>query len=168
MGFLQLAWIWLFRRLWQFARGVREFRTIEDGRVILHYEPGLECSRDLHLLLRSCREDHDRLARQFQFTLRRRPVIYLFRHYREIQRLFGPEYAGAALIPATAVVVADNQVVSEVLRHELVHLFAARWGVAEPPLLGEGVAVWLQGTEWGETIDNVARPLLLQANLKLD
>jgi len=153
--------------LWRFARRVRHFHTITDGRVVLHHEPGLERDRDLRSLIRQCREDHDSLAKRFQFTLRRRPVVYLFRHYRDIGKLFGPEYGGAALTPATASVIADDSVVSESLRHELVHLFAARWRLAAPPLLDEGLAVWLQETSQGETIDAAARPWVCDSKLRL-
>src|SRR5262245_42592231 len=72
--------------LWRFARRVRHFRTITDDRVVLHYEPGLERERDLRSLMRQCREDHDWMAKRFQFTLQRRPIVYLFRHYRDISK----------------------------------------------------------------------------------
>ena len=165
---LQLVWAYPFWWLWRFARRVRGFRTIENDRVVLHYEFGLDRHRDLRLLLRWCREDHDRLARLFRFTLRRPPVIYLFRHNRDIAQLFGPQYGATALGPPTAVVLADDMNVSETLRHEIVHLFAARWGVGAPPLLSEGLAVWLQETEFGENIDAAARPWVCESKLKLD
>src|SRR5262245_34893085 len=53
---------WQCRWLWRLAWRVRQFRTLTDGSVVLHYEPGLERGRDLRLLMDWCREDHDRLA----------------------------------------------------------------------------------------------------------
>jgi hypothetical protein len=164
---LLLLGAWQFRWLWRFAQRVRRFRTMTDGRVVLHYEPGLERRRDLRLLMRDCRADLDQLARQFKFTLRRTPVVYLFHSYRDIASIFGPEYGGTALSAATAIVVADDNALSESVRHELVHLFAARWGLAAPPLLDEGLAVWLQETDRGQPIDAAARPWLCEPGLKL-
>jgi hypothetical protein len=37
------------------------------------------------------------------------------------------------------------------LRHELAHLFAFQWNTSAPPLVQEGLAVWLQGTTPDQT-----------------
>ncbi len=58
---------------------------------------------------------------------------------------------GTALLPANAVVLAADCPLREGLRHELAHLFAFRWNTCAPPLVQEGVAVWLQGTTPGQT-----------------
>jgi hypothetical protein len=43
-----------------------------------------------------------------------------------------------------AVVLAADYPVQQFLRHELVHVFAARWNASAPPLIQEGLAVWLE------------------------
>jgi len=156
-----------FRWLRLLARRVRQFQTLTDGRAVLHYEPGLERSRDLPALLGDCRVELERLENFFKLTLPRTPVVYLFHKTNDIRQLFGPEYGGVALLEATAIVVAHDNAVSESVRHEFAHLYSAEWGAAMPPLVGEGLAVWLQGSINGEHIDAAALPVLCESRLKL-
>jgi len=53
------------------------------------------------------------------------------------------------------------------MRHELAHLFAFRRSASTPPLLSEGLAVWLQETDFGQPIHFAALPLLLLGTLPL-
>ena len=55
-------------------------------------------------------------------------------------------------MPANAVVLATDCPLREGLRHELTHLFAFRWSTYAPPLVQEGLAVWLQGTMPDQTV----------------
>jgi hypothetical protein len=50
---------------------------------------------------------------------------------------------GTVLMHANAVLLAADCPLREGLRHELAHLFAFRWNLHAPPLVQEGLAVWL-------------------------
>jgi len=154
------------RSVWRLAAAVRRFRTLADGRVGLHYDPAVVGRYDLPALARRCGADLDRLAAWFGRPIRR-PAVFLFSAHADVGRLFGPRYGGAALAEANAVVVAAGDTLREDVRHELAHLFAARWNSQAPPLLGEGLAVWLQGTNQGEPIDAMAWPWIGEPGLGL-
>jgi hypothetical protein len=62
-------------------------------------------------------------------------------------------------MPANAVVLAADCPLREGLRHELAHLFAFRWNTSAPPLVQEGLAVWLQAATPGQT-DTANDPVL--------
>jgi hypothetical protein len=68
---------------------------------------------------------------------------------------------------ANAIVIAANHDSNEMIRHELTHLFSGRWSKSAPPLLCEGLSVYLQGSQQGEPIDRAARPFLNNRSLKL-
>jgi hypothetical protein len=94
-------------------------------------------------------------------------VVYFFARHKEIGMVFGPHYGGTALPLANAIVIAHDNNVLESAPHELVHLYSARWSQLAPPLLSEGLSVWLQERIWSQPIDTVARPLLNNRKLKL-
>jgi hypothetical protein len=154
------------RWAWRLALHVRRVHTLDANRVILHYDPALADRCDLPTLAGQFAADLDRLAAWFGGPLRGRSAVYLFADAAPIARLFGPEYGGTALPAATAVLVTIDRV-RETVRHELAHLFAARWNPYAPPLLAEGLAVWLQGTDQGEPIDAAAWPWVNEPALGL-
>src|SRR5262249_51452329 len=98
---------------------------------------------------------------------RRRVVVYVFDTCSAVSRIFGASYYGTALRLANAIVVVDSTCVEETERHELVHLFAARWNSVAPPLWSEGIAVWLQRTVPYRPMDWAAGPLLANRDLRL-
>jgi hypothetical protein len=155
------------RWAWRLALRVHWFRTLGDDRVRLHYDPAAAGRYDLPALARQCGADLDRLAAWFGRPLRGRPAMFLFADSAPIARLFGPEYGGTALAPANAILVAAGGPIRETVRHELAHLFGARWNPLAPPLLSEGLAVWLQGTDQGELIDAAAWPWIREPGLGL-
>jgi hypothetical protein len=59
---------------------------------------------------------------------------------------------------ANAVLLAADTSLDELLRHELAHLFAARWNLWAPPLLQEGLAVWWQRAREGRPVECLAEP----------
>jgi hypothetical protein len=158
---------WRFRWLLRFCRHVQRFATIENPRIVLHYDPQLKRGENLSDLLQSCQKELDNLAGWFGSPLRGRLTVFLFTHWKDISAIFGPGYAGTALFQANAIVLANDNRVPEVLRHELTHLFAFRWSLFAPPLLSEGIAVWLQGCFWGRSIDDEARTLILRGSPRL-
>jgi hypothetical protein len=84
-------------------------------------------------------------------------VVFLFADRATIARIFGPYYGGTALSRANAIVVADDGWIEISTRHELTHLFSARWSERAPPLLCEGLSVWLERAEDRQAIDEMAR-----------
>ena len=170
IGFIVL-WLvlrnWLARGQWRLAMAVRRFRTISDDHVIIHYAPELEGAWDMPTLLQRCRQHHDKLADRFGSPLRRRAVVFLCASYRDVGQIFGPRYSGIALWYANAIVIGSDSNIDEIVRHELGHLFAFRWNMGAPPLLGEGLSVWLQETDQGLPIDTAVQPALADRSLKL-
>lgn len=156
---------WLWRLTWS----VRRFRTLSTADVQLHYSPGFEEWYDLTDIQRTFEKTLRRLSRQFGFRLRGRPSIYLFSTIQQVAEVFGPLYAGTALAGTNSIFIScgGNQCLHELIRHELTHLFAARWSTQVPPLISEGLAVWCQKTENGNSIDELAWPLIVQPGISL-
>jgi hypothetical protein len=159
-AFLAALLGWPLRWLWRLCRRVRGFATAENSRIVLHYEPELSRREIISAVLQSCEEELDSLTRLFGSPLRSRVTVYLFSHWRDISVIRGPGIGGLAIPLANAVVIANDNRVPELMRHELAHLFAFRWSLHPPPLLREGIAVWLQGTVFGQPIDTAVLSLL--------
>src|SRR5207253_2889153 len=77
-----------------------------------------------------------------------------------MREVLGSAACGFAMPPGNAIVLAADAGLEEVIRHELVHLFAARWSAHARPLFNEGIAVWLQRTYGGIPIDAKALRLI--------
>jgi hypothetical protein len=146
--------------LWRLSRRVVGFRSITRGRVSLLFPDGLEETIDLDEVARWSESDLEDLARIFTHRLRHRLIVVLIPSHRDVTADFGRPMGGTILAHANAVVLAADCPVRELLRHELVHLFAARWNILAPHLLQEGLAVWLQGTVQGVPIEEEAGQLI--------
>ena len=153
--------------LWRLSRRVVGFRTVSGDRVSLLFPDGLDKTIDLHEVLRWSESDLDDLAQQFQSPLRHRLTIVLVPSYRDLTADFGQPMGGTMLAHANAVVLAADCPLRESLRHELVHLFAVRWNASAPPLLQEGLAVWLQGTVQDASIEEEAGRLIRLSDMDL-
>lgn len=149
--------LWKDRWPWRLSRLVWNFQTVSTPNAVLHFDPRLEGRWDFALLLKRIESVVDDLAFWFDFSLRRRPVVFLFFSRREIGQILGREMGGFALRWPNAIAIANDSNVEEIIRHEIAHLFAFRWNNKAPPLLGEGLATWSQGTYWGKPIDSAAR-----------
>jgi hypothetical protein len=169
----------------QLDKAARCFLTASSRRISLRYAPSLRSEANPAEVLKVAEEALGGLEKLFgeltspwpwrtfgPLLSRQRVVVYLFPTAEAIQTLFGWIYAAAALPERHAVVVPFRQPrldcfgtgfqLDEVLKHEKTHLFAARWNPLPPPLLGEGLATWLQGTNYGYTIDSAAVQLVRQ------
>ena len=144
--------------LWPFCLRVRRFKTQSRAQITIHYPPHLESQWNIQALLQRCESERDELATGFGFKLRRRLVVFLLddRTMREVR---GSPVGGFAMLLGNAIVLSADAGLEEVIRHELVHLFAGRWSAHARPLFNEGIAVWLQRTYGGMPID--ARALRL-------
>jgi hypothetical protein len=169
IAILMLSWgfgLLMLRWFWRFAPRVRRFRTYSTSRVVLHYAPQLQDRWDFGVFCERCVSELDDLEQRFGFSLRGRLIVYLFPTRADVSEVFGKWYAGTALAFANAIVVAADFNLQEVLRHEMIHLFAARWGQA-PPLLNEGLATWLQSTPEGREVDWLARRYMEISGVRL-
>jgi hypothetical protein len=146
---------WLLR----FARACRRFAAVSRCGITVYYDPQATTGLDAALLLILCRREKDLLARRFGFPLRGRLRVYAFSDPAPIGRIFRPGYWGTALFEANAIVITTHEHDQELIRHELTHLFACRWSRLAPPLVSEGLAVWLQRTRGGYPVDAQARHL---------
>ncbi len=156
-------WQWL----WRLVRHVRSFRTMRGGQIVLHYAPELSTLLNLPGLLQRCQVELDRMTDIFGSPLRGKATVYLFANHRDIATIFGAHFGGAALIFANSIAIADSRDILESIRHEFAHLFSARWNRSAPPLLEEGLSIWLQETTWGQPIDRAVLPMLGNRSLKL-
>jgi hypothetical protein len=139
-----------------FLREVWRFRTVRRREVVLHYAPELMHDLVPEMLLLRWREELKLLERKFGFRISR-VNVFLFSAVGCVTEIFGPPYAGLALPEFRTIVVGDHENVHEHVRHELVHLFAARWNLHAPPLLAEGLAVHLQQQWCGYPIATFVR-----------
>jgi hypothetical protein len=161
IGWRQLRWYW------KLAASVREFRTVASPWVTLYYTPLLRDAAAVRSFRETVETELHALARRFRRPLTIPVTVYLFDHTHRVAHIFGPQYGGFALWDLNAIVVAADCPPGPFLRHELGHLFAGRWNQLAPPLLQEGLAVWLEGTQWGRRIDDAARDVLNRSGVGL-
>jgi hypothetical protein len=126
----------------------------------LHYPAQSEGRWDFGTLLRRVETELDELAEQFGCGLGRRVAVFLFGSWRDITHVHGRPVGGFALPVSNAILIAEDTNLLESIRHELAHLYSARWNLLAPPLLNEGLAVWWQRSYGGRPIDGLAEALL--------
>ncbi len=129
---------------WRLSRRIVGFRTVESDRVSVLFPAGLDELLDLQETIGWSESDLDDLSKRFGIRLPRRLTVVLFSSHRHLTEDFGRPMGGTALMQANAVLLAADSPLREGLRHELAHLFAFRWSTTAPPLVQEGLAVWLQ------------------------
>jgi tetratricopeptide (TPR) repeat protein len=149
----------------RFGRAVRGFRLLAGKEVLLRYPSNLEEKGDLALLLQKCEESLLEFKERFGFSLKRDLVVFLFPTPAHLSRLFKMRAGGSALIGGDAIILTwvfrRDRFQEESIRHELAHLFSHYWGRLNPPLKGEGLATWLQGSLNGKPVDMQALAVLL-------
>jgi hypothetical protein len=167
-GLLFLLALWRRPWRWRLVRELWRSRAHRSGRVTVYHGAGWHTVIELRALVRLCEREMDELAGRFGFSLRRPLVVVLAHGSGLVSHLRGRPCSGFAVIPWNAIVVASpHRSMRELVRHELVHLFAGRWGLQVPALFSEGLAVWLQGTEAGAAIDDAAQPHFRHRGLRL-
>jgi hypothetical protein len=158
---------------WRFRSRTRDFLTARGRRFVLRYDPQLRGVVDTGEVLRQA----DEALREIEVALKpvgpstlgwpfvtpsldSTPVnVYLFPGVEAVREVFNNNWAdAAALWPFHAVVVPfTGPPLGELLRRGLAHLFVSRpWNRWSPPLLSEGLPVWLQGTFRGQKVDRIA------------
>jgi hypothetical protein len=140
-------------RPWKFARRVKAFRSLRVGRITLCFAQELAEHWDLQVILACCRQECEQLAGVFSEVHLRRIIVYLFANSKEVSEVFNRPAGGFAFPTDNIVVIAHDGFVRESVRHEMVHLFSARWNLHAPSIFREGLAVHLQGSEYGRPLD---------------
>ncbi len=154
---------------WRLSLHVRAFRTISSARVVVHYPPDLEQELDLlfpYALQRYYSELVD-LTQQFGMELPAPVIVFLVRSPREIEKLFDIDRGGVALPEYNAIVLAAGSNDRETIRHEFAHLFSAAWNPSAPPLLWEGLSVWLQDCRGRALVESDAKSAMWHGSLTL-
>lgn len=148
------------RNLWQLLRHTWRFRHVGNPSIQLFYDPTIYAHWNPSTLIEDCEHHLRNLSNQFGIKHRRKLVVFYFGTWEDISNIFGSHYGGAALRELGAILVAGDNNLQESIRHELTHLFTATWNEHAPPLLTEGIATWLQGTDAGQPLDFVVQGLL--------
>src|SRR5581483_9296128 len=111
----------------------------------------------------ACREQVATVERVFNSRLRCWPIVsprlkvYAFASRDALEGVHGSRVGGFACHVYHEIAVALDIHWGEILRHELAHIFAARWNPRPLPFLCEGLAVWVQRTMNGYAYDVGAR-----------
>lgn len=158
---------WRTRWLGSMTYRTWRFRRRATSRIILYYPAQLEGCWDWSVLLQRIESACEELTQQFGFGLRSRVAVFLFPAWQDIARIFGREYGCVAIPAANAIAIAEDTNLVEMWRHELAHLFSARWNGLAPPILNEGLATWWQRTHGGQPVDALAETLLERRSLDL-
>ena len=82
--------------LWPLICRIRQFRTVRDGQILLHYEPELMSKWDIQTLLSRCNAQLGCLTDRFGRPLQGPVVIFLFAKHQDIAKVFGSMYGGTA------------------------------------------------------------------------
>ncbi len=148
----------------------RAFPRLVTERFVLRYAAELSERLDLASLRDCCEHELADLSGRFGFSLRGRVQLFILPAQRDLFGLYGGSARGWADVCAGAIAMAADGDLRETLRHELVHLFAGRWHRRPPPLLAEGLSVWLQGEglRHGSDVDLVARSRLFEPGVRLE
>jgi hypothetical protein len=160
----------LFLRNWRLSLHARGFGIVSSARVVVRYAPELELELDLLLpyaLQRYHRELVD-LTQQFGMELPVPVTVFLVRSPRDIETLFHIDRGGVALPECNAIVLAAGSNDRETIRHEFAHLFSAAWNPSAPPLLSEGLSVWLQESDGRASVESDAKSALWDGSLTLN
>ena len=152
---------------WRFSRRVVGFRAVSSGGIKLLFPPSLKGVVDFQEVIGWTKSDLDDLTQRFGVRPRCPLSIVLVPSHKDLSADFGRPMGGTMLVEANAVVLAADCVLRDGLRHELAHLFACHWNMCPPPLLEEGLAVWVQGTEQAVPIEQLAGHLLCQPESSL-
>jgi hypothetical protein len=146
----------------------RWFEVLAGPRVVLRYAPEVKQFWFPELALKLCEQELEWLTKRFEFSLRQPVTVFLMARTRAYQSIFRDHFGGRALPAANVIVLSDESwLLTESIRHELVHLFTASWNEDAPPLLNEGLAVALQGRCDGRLLDHVPNYIFKDRRLKL-
>jgi hypothetical protein len=139
------------------SRAACGFRSASASGITVHFNSRTWDNLDIDLFLMCCQHARNDLNGRFGFSVDR-VRAFLFDDQKTIAALCNRQhYFGLALSGADWVLISRSEFLEEIVLHELVHLFAARWNNTVPFLLSEGLAVWLTRSHFGRSIHDTAR-----------
>jgi hypothetical protein len=117
-------------------------------RVTLRCDKGALDAGQASRLVWICEEAIDKLAR-WHGSLITPPTVFILANSQQFRQAIGGHCGAICILEKNAIVVPAYGVpglghVDDVIRHELAHLFTARWNRHAIPLLNEGFATWWQ------------------------
>jgi len=161
-GFVSVLLVWKWRCPFLIYRRARDFHVLESPNCVLCYEPPLESVCNLPLLRDRCEHILADLTHRFAYGLSRQVAIFVFASHKNLSSTLRRPVHGLALIRANSIVVADETTIENSIRHELAHLFSAKWNLHVPRFFNEGVATYLQSESRSSFIDAMAADIIRQ------
>jgi hypothetical protein len=137
----RIRWSAALRR----AKTVIRFRSSFRNQIVVRYDPSTldeERVTPIIAMTDACLEE---LAAWHGFRLRGRVCVVILQRVSAIQAIFGSRSGALAWPAKRTIVVPATGRIEENIRHELSHLFTAKWNSKALPLLNEGMATW-----WGK------------------
>jgi hypothetical protein len=128
--------------MWRWHRTVRRYRGTFHKQILLSYDPCALDDEQATRIIATTQACLAELAAWHGFRLRGRVCVFVLPTVAEIQSIFGSGYHALAWPSKRAIVVPAGGGIDETIRHELSHLFSAKWNANALPLLDEGMATW--------------------------
>lgn len=128
--------------MWRWHRTVRNYRHHRDEVASVRYDPAAitdACAAGIATIVRA---ELAELGEYRGLRLRGRVSVYVLPAASDIQAIFGSRYCAFALPAGRIIVIPADRRVKQTIKHELSHLFTARWKAAALPFLNEGFATW--------------------------
>lgn len=141
-----------------------EWKTLRGEHIELRYAASLGLHTHWSSMLRQWEAQLDDLTARFGTPLTRRVRVLFVPSLPEYAPKFRNRAVKAVALGAANTILAEGSAIrqfpSELVRHELTHLFAYRWARRSIPIMCEGLATYLQETQGGYPIDRYARAYL--------
>jgi hypothetical protein len=151
----------VFRLVWR----TRRFRRVSGRDIVLYHSSDLDEFEIIDELLNRSLVELKILEGQFELVLCRPVVVICFANCESIAAI--GTGSGFAMPESNTVAISRNGFKFETVRHELTHLLSAKWDRMAPIFLTEGLAVWSQGTWWGQPVDEQAFVLIKEERQSL-
>ena len=160
-----------WRRFWQWQATIcpDEFPSLH---VILRYDKAALDPGQSSQIVWQCEKALEELARWHRFSLRPRPTVFILANSHVFRQVVSDCCGAICLLEKNAVVlpaygVPGHGFVDELIRHELAHLFTAKWNRRALPLLNEGFATWWQRTAGERAVDERAHHFFQSVSIGL-
>jgi hypothetical protein len=154
------AYVLHVRYYWRLYWCIRDFRTVADERVIVHYAQDVTCD-NAERVRAACGTALNLLEEHFGSSLRTRPRIVVVSDSENVRKLDSRHSSGFAVHPLNSVFIAMQRGLAEMVPHELTHLFQMKLSrFRAPPILEEGLAVHFESRRFGRSLEATAYDIL--------
>lgn len=144
------------------AQAARGFDCVRAGSAVLRVDPAID-RFEASLFRLACQQEVAAVERLFGARLHnwrtspRRLQVYVFQSASDVSQLYGERVDGFASCCDWQVAVNFETEWSEILRHEITHIFGGLWNPYAPRVLCEGLAMWAQRTIDRRPLDDYLR-----------